>query len=271
MTTQRKRQARTIYWHWQDLRKQKHGRLCTHGRAWLHTANNTFHVEWWRDLALGAKVHLADGATGADAMSLTLHLLVMTLHFSVQRAKWARVLPGVRWVSGKWGSGERELGATVGVGAETGIYLWIWPWSWPGGGYRGSILISLTDLLLGWHRYREEKELTYHTQISMPEGTYEARLRIYDAVWRRERWPVEHRVTRVDVAIEHGIPVPGKGENSWDQDDTAIYEFTVPASTISEAEERVRGYVMDRRRRYASEDWAPAGGWPKHCLRDGNW
>lgn len=238
-------------------------------RVWLHTPRNTFGMEWWKRRKVGIRFTFSDGAVGTPEFEATSFLFVLAFHFYIQSAKWLHWLPGVKWRSGRYGNGERELGAAIEIDDDNGdLHLWLYPWSYPGGGgKRDTVLVNLSDIVLGRRKYSEEKEVTCHTWIEMPEGAYEATIRLYDAVWRRPRWPREMRVTRADVSISGGIPIPGKGENSWDQNDDAFYEFTVLASTITEAEKRVRDDVMDWRRRHGGEDWVPDAGWPAHCMR----
>lgn len=242
----------------------RHGR-----RIWLHTPHNTYGMEWWRWRGVGIRFVFADGAVGTAEFKVTIYLFVLALHFYIQSARWLRWLPGVGWSSGRCGNGKRELGFDISVGDGTGdLYLWLYPWSYLGG-KRDTVLVNLSNIVLGWRKYSEENELSYDSQIAMPEGAYPASVRLYDAVWKRPRWPRPLRVARADVSIPGGIPIPGKGENGWDQDDNAYYEFTVLASTLTEAEQRVRHNVMEWRQRHGGTDWAPRAGWPAHCVRNG--
>jgi len=50
------------------------------------------------------------------------------------------------------------------------------------------------------------------------------------------------------------------------KDDDAIYGMTCPSGTVAEAIDTIRESVLRDRRRNGGEDWAPAGGWPDHCI-----
>ena len=57
----------------------------------------------------------------------------------------------------------------------------------------------------------------------MPEGKYPAHVKRERRTWKRPRWFTPLVRGYWDVDVESGIPVPGKGENSWDCDDDAIF------------------------------------------------
>jgi hypothetical protein len=90
--------------------------------------------------------------------------------------------------------------------------------------------------------------------VPMPERSYEGTVQLEELVLRRPRWFTQ-RVRSAKVEMREPIPVPGKGENSWDCDEDAIYSQSGPARTVAEA---VAGIfesfesALDRRMRYAS-------------------
>ena len=57
---------------------------------------------------------------------------------------------------------------------------------------------------------------------------------------------------------EQGLPIPGKGENSWDCGDDAYYSIGTPAATAMEAVEYAADRVLETRRRYGGSSWAPS-------------
>jgi hypothetical protein len=68
-------------------------------------------------------------------------------------------------------------------------------------------------------------------------------------------WPLTHRSALVES--ETGVPVPGKGENSWDCGEDALYSLSTTAATIDEAIEKFKASVMKTRERYGGKDWMP--------------
>jgi hypothetical protein len=54
-----------------------------------------------------------------------------------------------------------------------------------------------------------------------------------------------------------GLPVPGKGENSYDCDEDAVFGGSIPARNADEACGRIVGSVMHDRARRAGPGWTP--------------
>lgn len=144
------------------------------------------------------------------------------------------------------------------------------PWSraalWPG--WHGRLRPRLRDRALGKLEHSEDELRVVETVIPMPEGNYPATVRLTRAMWRRRRWPLSRRVVlRGHVEMKVPIPVPGKGENSWDIDDDAHYGVTCPARSVSEAVSAVAQGALRDRERYAGPNWRPAGGWAEEVTR----
>lgn len=64
--------------------------------------------------------------------------------------------------------------------------------------------------------------------------------------------------TAYEIDMEQGIPFPGKGENSWDQDDDAIFGFG--GATIETAIEHIVADTLRARARHGGPNWRPQGG-----------
>ncbi len=83
--------------------------------------------------------------------------------------------------------------------------------------------------------------------------------------WHHSRLPRGRWLYRADIEIPGGIPIPGKGENSWDCEDDAIYAQTQPVSPTSpclrEIVDDLALSVLRRRMQYASLSWRPTKGW----------
>lgn len=154
---------------------------------------------------------------------------------------------------------DRDLSLRVFDG---GIWWHIWTpameWSrktprWRDGNFKPA------DFLLG-RRHYSDVTLDEHknVNIAMREATYTADVRLYLATWKRPRWPFSEQVYRADIELEKGIPIPGKGENSWDLDDNALFGTTCPAKTLGEAIEAIRESAYRSRERYGgSRNWTP--------------
>lgn len=102
--------------------------------------------------------------------------------------------------------------------------------------------------------------------VPMPEGNYPAIITREVRVWKRARWPWPSR-TRVDFRIDipAGIPVPGKGENSWDCEDDAI--FGTGGWSVYDAIGNAVRSAHRQRELYGGKNWRPAAGWPEAISR----
>lgn len=109
------------------------------------------------------------------------------------------------------------------------------------------------------------------TVVAMPEGNYPATVKLEKWTYARPRWPRwplrREVVMRGDVDLDVAIPVPGKGENSWDIDDDAIYSSSGPYRTVAAAVASVAESALSKRERYARRDWVPDAGWPAEVSR----
>lgn len=82
------------------------------------------------------------------------------------------------------------------------------------------VLLGKTEYLCQKGRYAGDVQYGF---VTMPEGDYPAVFTFKTAIWYRKRSPFRkvRRFTDIDVPI--GIPCSGKGENSWDCGDDAVY------------------------------------------------
>jgi hypothetical protein len=128
------------------------------------------------------------------------------------------------------------------------------PWWWGGS-------FDPKRFLLGKAKHSKENEIGVKATITMPEGEYKVIGSQYTSVWRRSRWPIPKRLKRFDIEFEPPIPVPGKGENSWDLDDDAIFGATIAGQTIEEILNKERDSILNIRERYSGVDWIPDDGW----------
>ena len=260
----------SMWWSWQDLRRNYDDRnaplptgFCTHGRAWLKWEGNGIGAEWSL-FSRGMGIGVTFSSTGDDAIMLSLAIpFLFALYLSLERAKWVKQLPGVRWVSGDYNSGERELRIAVHNNA-------VWWNIWINGmGMRKSSwrdgCFHIDDFFLGRSKHSATPRQYRVAALEMPEGFYTAKITLLTSTWKRPRWPFATSVDCADVEIEGGVPVPGDGENDWDMDDDCILSGMYPASTVEEALAAVRESAMRTRRRNSGGNWVPADGWPAHC------
>lgn len=131
---------------------------------------------------------------------------------------------------------------------------------WPN---KRAFYIDLKDLLLGKAVYTEGAGQPVTRTIHLAEGAYELRLTPLDSTWKRPRWPWAAKAHRYSWEVVRGadgrtgLPVPGKGENSYDCDEDAISGGTFRASNPDDAAGQIVGDVMHDRARRASPTWMP--------------
>lgn len=113
--------------------------------------------------------------------------------------------------------------------------------------------------------------------VPMPEGVYKARVELRETTWKRPRWPWPHKDRSYHLTVlsrptpdgpriehdEHGnqkpgyIPVPGKGESSWDCGPDGIFSQIGPGRTVEDAVRSVRESALRKRRdRGYSDDYS---------------
>jgi hypothetical protein len=111
-------------------------------------------------------------------------------------------------------------------------------------------------MILGKTKYSNRVFDSANIEIPMPEKCYRATVQFEEATWKRPRW-FSKRIVRAQVDIPGGIPVPGKGENSWDIDEDAIYSICFSATKTWEVVGKVVESVMNSRIRHGGLKWRP--------------
>lgn len=260
------------WWHAQDLNDEdRHGRrrYWKHGRCWFH----------WHGLAPGERGHKC---------------LVFEWNLWKPHDPWPKLEGTVNDTFGEdydlsasvsfpwlfsfyWnvqGFFSRRLKERLGHGRQTGFslheeYLWInfW-WSDPSETWGESRnRFPSFHLTFDWKRFLMGRMIFDHeiltdwqdVQVALPEATYPAKVRIERRTWRRSRWPGRRVKTTADIRSERGIPVPGKGENSWDAGEDAIMALGSSEPTAAAAVAQYVKTVLETRERYGgSIDWQPS-------------
>lgn len=127
--------------------------------------------------------------------------------------------------------------------------------------------VDLKRVLFGRDRYERQPDPERPPErrtLHFAEGSYTVLFTPYLAKWTRSRlpWAKTQRCMEYEVLDENDnpsfIPIPGKGENSWDIDDDGIYSGGMRAQSIDEAAGELYGRVMSYRSRYAGPNWTPS-------------
>lgn len=216
-----------------------------------------------------------------------------SLHF-----EWTSGLHSWLGLRLQWGGMEQDFQVMLGLGLAT---LWITPEDWTTWEhhlphynshatgimyYSGAITVDiwapendfsgtgrkrnyyirpldrLKDKILGKRKYSTEVISEYKETLSFLEGEniveYPVVISMEIATWKRPRWwPM--KLYRPEIKMQ--IPVPGKGENSWDIDEDCIYDSTLAGRktpyTIEEVLKQETEYIMKERLRHGGLNWKP--------------
>lgn len=122
---------------------------------------------------------------------------------------------------------------------------------------------NLKDIVLGQPVYTPAEGPAELRTIYLAEGPYVLSLRKSESTWKRPRWPVTKRSRSYEWSVvsnpegRMGLPVPGKGENSYDCEEDAISGGSIAAHSVDDAAGKIIGTVMRDRTRRASPAWTP--------------
>lgn len=252
--------------------KKRPGSFPWHGRWWLNIKNICLGIEWAISKKERAMLLLFIGEGDTSNIGLWIGIpFLLSLYLGLESPALRRIVPTVRVKSSLIPGGYWDMPITRWLGFR--IFdgrIWIDLWAdHDDSGHNGKwqqFNWGPANFFLGRIGYKRTDIRTVDRYIIMPEGRYPARITLYIAEWKRPRWPLAKRIYKADIDVPGGIPVPGKGENSWDMDDDAIYSMGAPASTIDDAVKAFFDAVMRDRIRHAAADWIPGDGWPKHMI-----
>lgn len=244
--------------HWQNLSdepgNERHG--FWHGRAWLRPFDD------------GGPVVKACWHHGRTGLALSVDFdrdeRAITLHVKIPGASWflgAAGLPRRLFDRLPFSLGRTEyryMGSNRMIGVrvfDEKIWLSLWEdrdeWRAKDPKWMRATIAPF-DIVFGRQKYEtrviEEREVS----IPMPEKLYPATAKRKVSSWTRPRWPwrpLSVRRSMIEIDVPGGVGVPGKGENSWDIDDDAIFSMSAAARTIEEGIGKLVASAMETRRR----------------------
>lgn len=186
---------------------------------------------------------------GGDEDKIKGHLCL--LRIGLYWGLWFKFLPSAKrhqeWQFGIYeGTVRLELGANAHEWSRN--QPWWWSNSW-----------NIPDILFGRQKYSSVPISETAAEIPMIERSYPCTVKMSADKWKRPRLPWTRTIIRANVDIPGGVPVPGKGENSWDCDEDAIFSMTCPAKDAADAVQRVVASANETRRRHGGPMWRPGG------------
>lgn len=249
--------------HWQNLNEQKDGlgHPFWHGRCWLPWAKFEFMFSWnFRSHFCHFYVEQGDcdhNLLIGWAIPPVAFWLGVTNHSWFKKVLKTVPLspnyPNTMIIPNKeWGFSWHDNSIWLRFGGNPNEWSKGQPW------WHEIVIHGPSDWLFGKAKY-SEREISQETRWikPFPNEEYSVHIRLYEAIWKRPRWPFPKKVRRADVEAKEGIPIPGKGENSWDLDDTAVWSSTCNAHSAQEAIHDVLKFVKQRRERYGCPNWQP--------------
>lgn len=100
--------------------------------------------------------------------------------------------------------------------------------------------------------------------VPMPERSYKGKVTLEQRKWSRPRWPFKSGPRQIvsdllcfSLDMEPGgIPIPGKGENSWDCGEDAVFSLDGVGDAVAAVNAMVKSVVRSRLK-HGGEEWRP--------------
>lgn len=269
------------WWHFQRLGKDKGQSLLRYGRAWWHLFrdNLTLHAEWE---FFGRSSTGANFLFAAEEKDFQIHVAIKHLfsiwltieYFTPLRKLFKEIYGGFGYETG-FGFYDEAIWVRVAYNEMGGarqalrwLPNWLSVWSadrssssrWLRGfGFYFSF--HYLDMLLGRRNYSAveigkpvEMDIVIHPDTTILGHKYKALVQMKECTWKRARWPFPERLHRAEIECVPPIPIPGKGESSWDLEDDATHSMTCVADTPEQAVEKLVASVLERRQKYGLPD-----------------
>lgn len=291
-----------IFFHSQNLngkwyehsRKEVLGPMWRHGRAWMHVhpeylnedKRNAHHPmrkpAWYtgnvcfswsipgRHPGIGVTV---GNPSDEDNLSMHLGILLFDVWLTFEGMGWQVVskalIPDPKDYEGR----ETDLRFFA-----KGVWWNVWhtdgSWSNKTPRWRSGSWYPLDSFFGRLERSQEVLDHVVNVPVPLPEGTYHADVELTRNRWTRKRWPhwpFGLVVDGAEVRMHEGqeLPIPGKGENSYDCGDDATFTMYMP--NIHTVEEAIGHAVADtlrtRQKRNGDYGWhTPPSGLPVQSI-----
>lgn len=261
---------------WQNLNEKGEvrgktikGSILRHGRAWLRPKDRgdyalALHWSWtlWTHF-FGADVRIGSGDCSTD-VTFFLGCGLFAFWFTVENVMPRRIIEwgekralATPWMSYAYMAWPRQTGISIHNGT-----IWFEIWNWDAGWDSKqpkwmAFNFSPVDFLFGDRKYSHKRLASETRNLTMPEGVYSVDIELAEDSWKGPRWPWPMKVMRAHIECPDGIPVPGKGENSWDCEEDATFGLTCQASSFQDALSKLYETIMRDRERYGGRNWKP--------------
>jgi hypothetical protein len=235
------------------------GSILRSGRGWIYTYDRrTISLEWSFDFSHALLCFEADGVENNLGVSLAIPPMFLSARVDRVPESIFRML-GLR-TPGSYSDMEKEVRFSFSDGSFrwsiwNPVHHWDSKWPW----YRSGTVTPM-DAVFGQAVSKKTLVSEEAVLIPMPERTYRATMKTERISFRRPRWPLAKELLTFHIEMEEGeqIPIPGKGENSWDCDDDAVFSLSTSALSGDGAiGNLVTSVLRSRRRHGGSRNWRP--------------
>lgn len=245
-----------VRWHSQNLNDKPggiKGPMWRHGRGWLYFGWLCFGLEWSLFRRDSTGISLALG--GEEELHFNFGVShIGWLYFSINRILPLKIARKWDWWDYSWGRDIFRImihDGTIWFNFFHSENQWSKRRKWQ------EFNFHYIDFVFGRSRHSSEVLETGQIAIAFPEGNYKVAYSKELHTWKRARGK-KKQIVRFDLNMDaNPIPVPGKGENSWDIDDDAICSSSVPAGTLQEAIGELTESVYRSRIQYGGTNWVP--------------
>ncbi|KKN81392.1 hypothetical protein LCGC14_0320050 [marine sediment metagenome] len=239
-----------MHFHWQNLSEddKRRRRVPFNGRAWWHFGKDSgWNLAWQWVFSPRLRCKFSIGHDEESGYGFSIGLPFFALYVSLG-------------YPGSYKKDKRDLSLSI---HDWTLWWRVWAdpdcWNnqrprWRDGSFH------FLDVLLGKVKHWKEDERVVDVLLPLPERSYPGTVEMYTGIWKRPRWFADRR-SMCEVEIPRGGKAPqfpGKGENSWDCGDDAIYGLHRECKTVPEAVGKyVEAVLHNRERRGVAFDYNP--------------
>jgi|SRR6185437_1201621 len=255
------------YGHWQNLNEgptgEPAGSALLHGRAYVYPTGNdqmALRASWKLGIDAGTRLALNVDSGDGEAL-LSVGVGIAALYIGIE-ARW---LHDALYAIGMTRKSRHDKVSILGIEREVSLRFhdgsvwwraWADPNEWCSTPRWRDGSLSLDKLLRGEETVIRRPLACRTVQVPMPERSYDGVATFSEVRIERPRW-LTKVFTDVKITMCDGdeIPIPGKGESSWDIDDDATRSFSAPASSIEDAIGQFVASTLKRRLKYGGKRW----------------
>lgn len=240
-----------FHFHWQNLNEDKFGRKnnpIKYGRCWWHFSNRKCLGFEWNLGKIRFNLGVNYGGFADSELTLIFCIPFISLYLSFENF-FKRL---------RKSDADKHTGIAIHNGS-----IWIDigkdndGWNSKRDKFK-HIVITPMDIIFGRMKYNKLELERSEANIPMNEGAYPAEICLVECTWKRKRLPFKKKIIRAEIEMLKPIPIPGKGENSWDCGENAIYSLTLPnKTTIAAAISGVVESCLRDRFKYGGHNWTP--------------